>query len=667
MCGIFGLVAQKGFSGAVFQQSIRALFQLSESRGKEAAGAAARFPNELSLLKGPLRASHFLRTRQYQDLESRLTAIDGGLGLIGHSRLVTHGSQDRHQNNQPVAKSGMVCVHNGIVANEARLWRDNPDLDRLYDVDTEVLLSLIGKHVAAGASLSAALRETYAALRGSATLAILFQDRRALSLSTNTGSQYVCLSLAKDALVFASELFILKELCRTMRGDRVFQEQDIEHYAAGRAVVVDMDTLELRGFSLEQGSPDVDDLAAHSPVPVNDLGEVAGRVRHTPAPHSFLNPETSQAMLGNWQRFYERDPVRRCTKCLLPETMPGVSFDSDGVCNHCRFYAPHVVLGHEALRERVKPFRGNGSKPDCLVPFSGGRDSCYGLLYIKEQLGMTPIAYTYDWGMITDLGRRNQARVVGKLGVEHIIVSADIDKKRDNIRRNIEAWLKRPRLGMIPLWMAGDKQLLYFARKVMRQNKLQLIMYSYGNKMEEVNHKIGFAGVTVDSATPHQAIPLRDKLRLFSYYSTQLFLSPGYINSSLVDSAFAFWSLFIQPDESIHLFKYLDWDEDDLLRTIIGEFDWEMEPDTCATWRIDDGTVAFYNYVYLMVAGFTENDGFRSCQIRQGKLTRDEALQMVKMENKPRLESIEWYAKTIGFDINRAIRIIDEMPKLYKG
>ena len=41
--------------------------------------------------------------------------------------------------------------------------------------------------------------------------------------------------------------------------------------------------------------------------------------------------------------------------------------------------------------------------------------------------------------MVTDLARRNQARVVGKLGVEHVWVSADIAKKRNYIKKNFLA------------------------------------------------------------------------------------------------------------------------------------------------------------------------------------------------------------------------------------
>ena len=49
---------------------------------------------------------------------------------------------------------------------------------------------------------------------------------------------------------------------------------------------------------------------------------------------------------------------------------------------------------------------------------------------------MRPVTYTYDWGMVTDLGRRNISRMSAKLGVENIIVAADIGLKRRNIRKS---------------------------------------------------------------------------------------------------------------------------------------------------------------------------------------------------------------------------------------
>ena len=57
--------------------------------------------------------------------------------------------------------------------------------------------------------------------------------------------------------------------------------------------------------------------------------------------------------------------------------------------------------------------------------------------------------------MVTDLARRNVARITGQLGIEHILISADINQKRRYIRKNVSAWLKQPHLGLVPLFMAG--------------------------------------------------------------------------------------------------------------------------------------------------------------------------------------------------------------------
>lgn len=94
--------------------------------------------------------------------------------------------------------------------------------------------------------------------------------------------------------------------------------------------------------------------------------------------------------------------------------MPFIHFDDEGVCNYCRNFENrnYRLKGEMALKEFVEPFRSSSGEPDCIVGFSGGRDSTYGIDYIKNVLGLHPIAFTYDWAMVNDLARRNQARVV---------------------------------------------------------------------------------------------------------------------------------------------------------------------------------------------------------------------------------------------------------------
>jgi hypothetical protein len=300
------------------------------------------------------------------------------------------------------------------------------------------------------------------------------------------------------------------------------------------------------------------------------------------------------------------------------------------------------------------------------VPFSGGRDSTFALHTIKKQLGLNPIAYTYDWGMVTDLGRRNIARVCGKLGVENIIVAADIHWKRDNIRKNINAWLKKPHLGMIPLFMAGDKYFYYYVEQVKRQTGIKLNIWGV-NPMENTDFKVGFLGVEPDHDKKYiYSLSMLRQLKLLRGVGQAILSNPRYLNSSVLDTLGSFASRTLKPHRDyFHLYDYMLWDEQEIDSLLFDEYDWETAVDTDTTWRIGDGTAAFYNYIYYTVAGFSEHDTFRSNQIREGMLAREDGLRLVNEENHPRYPTIRWYTDAVHVDYEPAIRIINDIPKLY--
>ena len=95
------------------------------------------------------------------------------------------------------------------------------------------------------------------------------------------------------------------------------------------------------------------------------------------------------------------------------------------------------------------------------------------------------------------------------------------------------------------------------------------------------------------------------------------------------------------------------------------EYNWEAADDTQSTWRIGDGTAAFYNYVYHTVAGFSEHDTFRSNQVRAGLINREEALRLCDIENQPRFDSMKEYASLVGFNLEEALMVINTIPKIY--
>ena len=80
--------------------------------------------------------------------------------------------------------------------------------------------------------------------------------------------------------------------------------------------------------------------------------------------------------------------LKRCSKCVLPETFPGIKFDEKGECNYCKTYEPMNPLGEEKFIKLLSKYKGKGEEFDVLVPISGGRDSAYVLHQIVKKYKM---------------------------------------------------------------------------------------------------------------------------------------------------------------------------------------------------------------------------------------------------------------------------------------
>lgn len=360
---------------------------------------------------------------------------------------------------------------------------------------------------------------------------------------------------------------------------------------------------------------------------------------------------------------YKKHSLKRCNKCILPETMPFIKFDAYGVCNYCLSYkSKNNLKNKNDLMNLIEPYRKN-SGYDCIVPFSGGRDSCYSLDIIVNELGLKPITYTYDWGMVTDVGRRNISLICGKYGVENIVIAADIRKKRLNVARNFNAWLKNPHLGMLNILSAGDKHFFRYVNIIKEKTGIDLNLWGV-NPLEVTHFKTGFLGIEPDFE--RQKVYASGKMGQLRYHSKRLkemVKSPGYFNGSLWDTySGEYFRSFSKKKDYFHMFDYWQWSEDDVDK-FLDNSGWERASDTASTWRIGDGTAGIYNYIYYTLAGFTEHDTFRSNQIREGQITRDKALELIEVENQPCQDNLRWYLSSIDFDFNDTINFINSIER----
>jgi len=605
MCGIFGVVSDSPVNRA----DLEALVRHSQQRGKDSSGLVIRNDDRYVAHRADYPISRLMG--QVSTTKSDV--------VLGHSRLITNGLSD----NQPVVRDDVVVLHNGIVVNHEAVWK-SLDLKRQLEIDTEVIAAIAIEHLNNGGEIATLPARVLELCEGVVACALALPKLGKLCLFSNNGSLYV--GNKGGETIFASESFPLTEIgCANVE-----QIKD--------AFFVDL------------------------PVSADSVEVFDYRTtRNNLVPGLMLSSDEESLLV------YPQPELRRCTKCLLPETMPYISFDVQGVCSYCHHYKPrNNPRPKEELFALVEPYRrvhGN----DCVVPFSGGRDSCYGLHLVVNELKMKPVTYTYDWGMVTDLGRRNISRMCAKLGVENIIVADDISKKREYIAMNLRAWLKSPHLGMISILTAGDKHFFRHVETIKKQTGVSLNLWGV-NPLEVTHFKAGFLGVPPDFEEKRvYSHGVMKQLRYHWLRTSAMLKSPGYFNRSLWDTLSGeYYRSFLEKTDYYHIFDYWRWDEKTIDDTLLNEYDWERAPDTSTTWRIGDGTAAFYNYIYYTVAGFTEHDTFRSNQIREGDLTREEALELVRDENQPRYPNIKWYLDTLGMDFKEVISVVNAIPRLYR-
>lgn len=116
------------------------------------------------------------------------------------------------------------------------------------------------------------------------------------------------------------------------------------------------------------------------------------------------------------------DQLKRCTRCLLPETYETIEFDAEGVCNLCRGaeYKKKEIDWDERKRlldRLIEKHRGKGDY-DCIVPFSGGKDSTFQLYYLMKEYGLKPLVVRFNHGFMRSTLEENNQRTLKKLGVD---------------------------------------------------------------------------------------------------------------------------------------------------------------------------------------------------------------------------------------------------------
>jgi tRNA(Ile)-lysidine synthase TilS/MesJ len=119
--------------------------------------------------------------------------------------------------------------------------------------------------------------------------------------------------------------------------------------------------------------------------------------------------------------------IKRCARCILPQTFPNVHFNEHGLCQFCQDTAPVEQLQaerkklQESIAAALISHKNSHANYDCIVAYSGGKDSTFTLKLLVEEYGLRCLAITIDNGFVAEQAVKNCKAVTAALGVDHIM------------------------------------------------------------------------------------------------------------------------------------------------------------------------------------------------------------------------------------------------------
>lgn len=356
--------------------------------------------------------------------------------------------------------------------------------------------------------------------------------------------------------------------------------------------------------------------------------------------------------------------MRYCVRCLYPENAkPTIIFDENGLCSGCRTHVSkdkgidwaERELAFRDILERYKAdARQRGNLHDCIIPVSGGKDSHYQVYLAKEVYGMNPLLVTYNHAYNTELGIRN---------INNIVKQFDCD---------IIRWTTPPttarKISRYMLEKVGDITWHYhtgiftFPFQVAVKWNIPLVLWG----------EHGFAEMT-------GMFRLED-LPEFTAWSRQEYEMRGVRLDSVVDdpASGVDWkdvAPLVFPDDDlmddvdvrgIYMGVYLPWEHLKITKFLVNNHDFKLysgkrDRTFSLFHKIDDHANDFHDYLKYLKFGYGRGTDHGAWEIRQGRMTREEGIEIVKTYDATEPRSFDSYLNFLGLNRDEFAALIDPM------
>lgn len=314
--------------------------------------------------------------------------------------------------------------------------------------------------------------------------------------------------------------------------------------------------------------------------------------------------------------------MRYCARCVTPSTRPHISFDERGVCNACRSHDLRRSIDWaeraRAFREVVDQARARSAGYDCVIPVSGGKDSTWQTVVCLEH-GLNPLAVTWKTPARTEIGARNLENLVS-LGVDHI--DYQVNPKVE--RRFLYQAFVRCGSTAIPMHLA----IFNIPLRIASRFDIPLVVWGENSAVEYGGDEEAHRGFRLDSAWVRrfgvtQGTTARDWI---SPELTERDLTPYFGPSDDELAAKGILAVFLG--------HYFPWDPATSLATARAHsFQGRDEGPKTGYYDyadIDDDFISIHHWLKWYKFGFTRTFDNLSLEIRNGRMTRGEAIDVIR-------------------------------------
>lgn len=341
--------------------------------------------------------------------------------------------------------------------------------------------------------------------------------------------------------------------------------------------------------------------------------------------------------------------IRYCIRCLYPETKPDLHIDQEGVCSACRAYEQRKEVDWELRRKELghildKYKSKDGSNYDCIVPVSGGKDSHFQVLKTLE-LGMNPLCVTATTDRLSEIGRRNIENLKNR-GVDYVEVTVNPVLRR--------------KINRLALTQIGDiswpEHVLIFTIPVRIAVQFGIPLIIWG---ENSQNEYGGPAAAADNNVLTRRW-LEEFGGLLGLRVTDLIGQNGIEAKQLIQYTYP-------TDEELRrvgvtglfLGYYLPWDgyHNALYSQAHGFATYPkiIEGSLVNYENLDNCQTGIHDYFKFLKYAFGRASDLASMHVRRGRLSREEALQLVKIHD----GKFPW--TYLGYAIEEILREID-MP-----